>query len=136
MLQWSASHPYIPRIFTHPDLQLDYALIFSLIMIFVWASKDLVTSVTAFCTGHYLVATTASPRTASDAPIARPPIPSEGWPPLSAHLSAHLTAQPPTLPRRSLALMAADGLERAVRLHDGLGPDVRAFPARLPGPRR
>jgi len=58
MLQWSASHPYIPRIFTHPDLQLDYALIFSLIMIFVWASKDLVTSVTAFCTGHYLVATT------------------------------------------------------------------------------
>jgi len=40
MVFWSKHHPYLPSIFTHPDTQLDYALIFSLTMLVLWASKD------------------------------------------------------------------------------------------------
>lgn len=60
MLYWSQTHPYLPKQVTHPDLQLDYALVFSLVMIVVWASKDAVTAVTALCSGHFLVAFTMS----------------------------------------------------------------------------
>lgn len=58
MLVWSQTHPYLPKQVTHPDLQLDYALVFSLVMIVVWASKDAVTAITAFCSGHLLVSAT------------------------------------------------------------------------------
>lgn len=58
MLYWSQTHPYLPQQVTHPDLQLDYALIFSLVMIVVWASKDAVTAVTAFFSGRFFVAST------------------------------------------------------------------------------
>jgi len=56
MIMWSEHHPYLPTQITHPDLQLDYALLFSLLMIIVWASKDAITAVLALCSGNFVVA--------------------------------------------------------------------------------
>jgi len=45
MIEWSDHHPFLPRRLTHPDLQLDYALIFSLALIVLWVAKDAVDAV-------------------------------------------------------------------------------------------
>jgi len=54
MIRWSEHHAYLPQFLTHPDLQLDYALLFSLIMLFVWVSKDAIDALWCIAGGFVL----------------------------------------------------------------------------------
>jgi len=56
MVYWSKSHPYLPSVFTHPDLQLDYALLFSLTMLVLWASKDALDALVCFVSLRFVPA--------------------------------------------------------------------------------
>jgi len=57
MVLWSQHHPYLPAVLTHPDLQLDYALIFSLTMLVLWASKDALDAAICLLGGRLVPAT-------------------------------------------------------------------------------
>ena len=57
MVSWSEHHPYLPAVLTHPDLQLDYALIFSLTMLVLWASKDALDAAICLLGGRLIPAT-------------------------------------------------------------------------------
>jgi len=52
MIEWSLHHEWLPVFLTHPDLQLDYALIFSLAMLVIWVAKDLGDSLWCLSAGY------------------------------------------------------------------------------------
>lgn len=56
MVEWSRHHPFLPSFLTHPDLQLDYALLFSLAMILIWSAKDATDAALCLANGRFLVA--------------------------------------------------------------------------------
>ena len=55
MVRWSEMVHWMPTQITHPDLQLDYALVFALMMILLWTAKDAVTAVLCLFSGRLVV---------------------------------------------------------------------------------
>lgn len=54
MIEWSEHHTFLPSIFTHPDLQLDYALFFALAMLCIWVAKDAADAIWCCAAGYFV----------------------------------------------------------------------------------